>query len=234
MASSSTNMSLTLWNSLSDYYDSSQLVDNFNKIDLHDHTSGKGVKIPTAGIVDGAITGGTAGSGVKIAANTITAANIAQNGVAIDETNIIPAARIKATSQQDLTGSATLTYAAVNMDTIDIDTGVSSGYTAMADVTSTGPKGKIYARVAGIYFISFMADFNQTANAKSMQILSNNTTVIAANGFTVNYTTGVQTHMVSGVISLSVGDYISAKVASYSNIGMNNAIMRMAWMGKIA
>jgi hypothetical protein len=55
MTQITTNLSLTVWNSLEDPYDSSQLVDNFIKIDQHDHTSGKGTQVPFAGISSAAI-----------------------------------------------------------------------------------------------------------------------------------------------------------------------------------
>lgn len=64
-----------------------QLRDNWDKIDVHDHTGGiKGVQIgpnaiageavTTAKIADAAITGGPPASGVKIASGTITKSNI--------------------------------------------------------------------------------------------------------------------------------------------------------------
>jgi len=55
MSQITTNLALTLWNSLTDPYDSSELVDNFVKIDLHDHATAGGVKIPFAGIATAAI-----------------------------------------------------------------------------------------------------------------------------------------------------------------------------------
>ena len=55
MSQITTNLTLTLWNSLTDPYDSSELVDNFVKIDLHDHATAGGVKIPFAGIASAAI-----------------------------------------------------------------------------------------------------------------------------------------------------------------------------------
>ena len=57
------NLGLTIWSSLTDPYDSSQLVDNFVKIDSHNHTGGKGIAIPFAGIDTAAIaTSGTSSS----------------------------------------------------------------------------------------------------------------------------------------------------------------------------
>lgn len=49
-------MGLRIWNLLADLYDHAQLADNWTKVDYHDHSPGRGVLIPTAGIEDGAIT----------------------------------------------------------------------------------------------------------------------------------------------------------------------------------
>lgn len=57
------NMGLTKWDLGGDAYDHSQLAANFGAIDLHDHTTGKGVKIPAGGIADGAITTSLIGLG---------------------------------------------------------------------------------------------------------------------------------------------------------------------------
>lgn len=59
MSETTTNMALTVWNSLTDPYDSSQLVDNFVKIDTHNHASGKGVQIPNTGLVNNKVTIGS-------------------------------------------------------------------------------------------------------------------------------------------------------------------------------
>lgn len=49
-------MSLRVWTNLDDDFDHEQLADNWAKIDAHDHTNGRGVLIPTAGISTEAIT----------------------------------------------------------------------------------------------------------------------------------------------------------------------------------
>lgn len=53
---STPNMSLVTWQTGDDIYDWQQLLSNWLKVDAHDHTSGKGVQIPTGGIRDGAVT----------------------------------------------------------------------------------------------------------------------------------------------------------------------------------
>lgn len=70
MAYNSTNMSLRVWDSVSDYFNHTELKSNWDKLDAHDHTSGKGLLIPTAGITDSAITTN------KIAASAVTDAKI--------------------------------------------------------------------------------------------------------------------------------------------------------------
>lgn len=56
MASTSAEMLLRLWDQLSDLYSHDLLAKNFRKIDAHDHSTDRGVQIPTAGFVDGAVT----------------------------------------------------------------------------------------------------------------------------------------------------------------------------------
>lgn len=56
MATTTTNMALQSWDQVGDIYDHTQLANNWSKLDQHNHTSGKGLRIPTDGIEDGAIT----------------------------------------------------------------------------------------------------------------------------------------------------------------------------------
>lgn len=56
MAFVSPRMSLKIWNAPSDPYDHEQLADNFLKLDLHDHSQGRGTQIGSDGIREGAIT----------------------------------------------------------------------------------------------------------------------------------------------------------------------------------
>lgn len=57
-------MSLRLWIDLQDPYNHDQLADNWAKIGFHDHTPGRGVQIPTEGILDGAITSAKVGASI--------------------------------------------------------------------------------------------------------------------------------------------------------------------------
>jgi hypothetical protein len=78
------NMGLTAWDLGSDPYDHSQLAANFAQIDLHDHSTGKGLQIQGSGIANNAITSG------KIAANQVLpnthlpADSIDQSRLAVD------------------------------------------------------------------------------------------------------------------------------------------------------
>jgi hypothetical protein len=57
MAFTSSKMGLRIWNLLGDLFDHDQLADNWAKVDLHDHSPGRGVQIPTEGLADGSVTG---------------------------------------------------------------------------------------------------------------------------------------------------------------------------------
>lgn len=76
MSHISQNMLLTVWDSDSDDFNLIDLENNWDDIDIHDHSSGKGVQISTAGIAPNAITTGL------IAAGAVQNANLAPNSVA--------------------------------------------------------------------------------------------------------------------------------------------------------
>ena len=75
MATTYTNMVLKSWNASTDNFAFADLDANWSKIDVHDHSTNKGVQIPAAGIVNGAITNG------KLAANAVTSDKITDNHV---------------------------------------------------------------------------------------------------------------------------------------------------------
>lgn len=89
MASNSTNMALRLWDLLSDVFNHTELVDNWNKVDVHDHTTGKGVQVPTGGIANSAI------NASKIADTTITSSKFVADVVQA----LIPSGTILATGR---------------------------------------------------------------------------------------------------------------------------------------
>lgn len=84
------NMGLTAWDLGSDPYDHSQLASNFSAIDGHNHTTGKGLQIPTDGILNAAITSAKiAGNAVvpttHIPADSIPQSRLADNSVGAGE-----------------------------------------------------------------------------------------------------------------------------------------------------
>jgi hypothetical protein len=82
------NMSLTVWDTDDDFFDGSQLANNFTLLDQHDHdqSQGRGVQINSPGIADGAI--GTSKlatdsvTPVKIVDHSITGQELADNAIA--------------------------------------------------------------------------------------------------------------------------------------------------------
>jgi hypothetical protein len=84
------NMGLTAWDLGVDPYDHAQLASNFAAIDSHDHTLGKGIQIPSGGILDAAITSAKiAGDAVvpttHIPIDSIPQSRLADNSVGAGE-----------------------------------------------------------------------------------------------------------------------------------------------------
>lgn len=77
MALTTPNMGLISWDLLSDPYDHNQLAANFNTLDSHDHTPGKGLRITTPAIQNEAVTNPKLGnwsvSTLKVEDDAITA-----------------------------------------------------------------------------------------------------------------------------------------------------------------
>jgi hypothetical protein len=73
------SMGLKRWDQPNDVFSYTELSDNFNLLDAHDHSSGKGVQVPTGGIANLAVTG------PKVAADAIDASKIAANAVGTTE-----------------------------------------------------------------------------------------------------------------------------------------------------
>lgn len=95
MAFNSPNIGLRVWDLSDDSYDHGELASNWTKVDQHDHTSGKGVKIPRGGIADDAI------GPDQLAEDSVTSAHIVDGTIqgsdiapgAIGITQLSPSAR---------------------------------------------------------------------------------------------------------------------------------------------
>ncbi len=93
MASTTPNMGLRRWDQPADLFSYTELANNWTAVDNHDHTPGKGLQIPTAGIANLAVDSAKLASdavttakiaaaqvtGVKVAGNTLTAANMGRD-----------------------------------------------------------------------------------------------------------------------------------------------------------
>jgi hypothetical protein len=126
MAFTSPNMGLRIWDQTTDLYDHAQLADNFSKIDIQDHTPGRGVQIPTDGIADGAITSAKLAPGViptlSLADGIVTTAKLADHAVTpIKLGTAFPAVRLTHTASQTFT-SGSWNSLLFNTESYDTDT----------------------------------------------------------------------------------------------------------------
>lgn len=85
----STNMGIRVWDLPDDDFDSDELANNWMAIDAHDHTTGKGLQIPTGGIQNLAVTSAKlaemAVTTGKINTDAVTQAKIANAAVGTPE-----------------------------------------------------------------------------------------------------------------------------------------------------
>ena len=231
------NMSLTVWNSLTDKYDHSQLAANFVALDQHDHSPGRGAQINgSIGIKDYSIPGSKMASdfGISLPANSVPGTTIetASTGTGIGSAQLensavtytknaaIPYCELNTSATSIIAGS-TETLFGFNTVTTDNMTTIDPSLSAMADTTNK----RIYARVAGSYHYSM----NFTVIATALTILSNpylaaaiyknesatsspTSAALSRTVSTYTYsgaTTGTWSVSLSGLVNLSVGDYLS-------------------------
>ncbi len=151
-------MSLRVWNLLSDPYDHDQLATNWAKVDLHDHSFGRGVQISTDGILDGAITAAKLASGAaSIQNNSVTAAKFAP----------LPAARVYNNGVLPIPNT-TPTLLTFNSERFDPD--------GMHDtVTNTG---QMTCKTAGVFLLTCNVDFVSNATGfRQLYLRLNGTTI---------------------------------------------------------
>lgn len=79
MSTLTTFMSLTAWTESDDPYSHTQLANNWNLVDLHDHSSGKGKQIPTGGLADHAVTT------IKLAEPCVGTTNYIDNSITVEK-----------------------------------------------------------------------------------------------------------------------------------------------------
>lgn len=114
MAVTAPNMGLKVWNLLTDPYDHSQLASNWAKVDQHDHTSGKGVQIPTGGIADGAI------SGVKVGNAQITPEKLTASVVSSVGINTLSNTYRKSSANTETYSNSTTSYTVVDEASVTV------------------------------------------------------------------------------------------------------------------
>ena len=102
------NMGLTAWDLGSDPYDHSQLAANFSQVDLHDHTTGKGLQIPSGGIANNAITSTKIAAGAVLPNTHLPADSIDASRLAADSVGNSELADNSVTAANIVNGTITL------------------------------------------------------------------------------------------------------------------------------
>lgn len=153
------NLGLKVWNLTTDPYDSGQLADNWAKVDEHDHASGRGKQIPTAGIEDGAITTSKLAIGANITPDaSVTTAKLASEAVTSPKIASEAWTSYTPSLTNGTVGSGTLTAAYYRVGrlinfkilwTLGAGSAVSGAITFTLPVTAVaGTGGRLYAYIA--------------------------------------------------------------------------------------
>lgn len=159
MATTLPNMGLIKWNSTSDYFSHTQLAANFQYLDDHDHSSGKGLQIPTGGIATGAITG------AKIATNAVTASHITDGtitGVKL-VTNTITGDKFATADLQKLGLSDSVVRRGKSIIT-GVGTRTNTAYGALDAGAAPGPDRvqNVVLPTDGLLFVAYQATWQET------------------------------------------------------------------------
>jgi hypothetical protein len=215
MSTTTTNMGLTSWSSPSDLFDNNELADNWTAVDQHDHTTGKGVQIPTAGIATNAVTSGklanNAVTTAKIAAGAVTNAQIATGTILASNLGALPAVRAY-NSAVVATTDSTLTPITLDSERFDTDT-----------IHSTSSfTERLTCHTAGIYFIWGNVGYaTSSVGYRQTSIRLNGASTIIARTTSNGIASVATEHTVSTLYSLAVNDYVGLYAYQTSGGALN-------------
>lgn len=213
------NMGLTVWTGGSDLFNHTQLADNFAALDIHDHSSGKGVPITEQGIANLAVTNG------KLGANSVTGDKIADASVGATElaTNAVTTAAINAQAVTQakigvLPGSRVFAGTDFSIPN-NADTAVqfsAANYNNPSSMWTVANSTRMYMPVNGVYIVNAGVKWDAGASGiRSVKLLLNGTTVIA--GSDRGAATGAVYNNISTNVNLAALDYLELIV--YQNNG---------------
>lgn len=209
------NMSLTSWPLPDDYFSRTELADNWDKVDKHDHTTGKGLQIPAGGLASSAVTTASIAAGAvtasKIANDAIDSARLSSGSVGSSEIATLPTARVYNSAAISIAtggfGSA-LTFNSERWDSDSIHS------------TSVNPS-RLTAPVDGLYLINGSVQFAANATGyRSLWISYNGTSNIGQTTVS-NQGADVVTIVISTVWKLVATEYVQLFAFQNSSGALN-------------
>lgn len=221
-------MSLTAWNTGTDFFSHTELAANWTAIDVHDHTSGKGVQIPAGGLANNAVTTGSiaaaAVTSAKLANDSVGGAQIVTNSVGPAEIAALPSCRAYTSTGQSV---PTTTITNILCDTERFDG--PAGYTFHSTSSNTD---RFTATQPGIHLVIVNTSWpaNATGTVRRSYISLNGSGSIAVQGSAPAGASGVfQT--VSTLYHLSSGDYVVGQFQHDATTSLSpTAEVSIAWL----
>jgi hypothetical protein len=225
MSSTTPNMGLVVWSSLTDPFNHTQLANNFSALDAHDHTTGKGVQIPSGGIAslavttakiaDGAVTAQKLAAGAlqttNFADSSITTAKLANQAVNADKIATLPSARVYSSSAFSVPNS-TLTA-------ISFTTARFRSPTSMWDVSTPT---QLIAPQSGLYLITGSVHWASSSSGtyRHVGIMFNGTNRVAGQSRSPS-TSASRWLSTSALWHMSAGEYVELVVQQDSGTAQN-------------
>lgn len=206
MPVSTTNMGLTTWTALDDYFSPTQLAENFQTLDLHDHTEGNGVPIEAGGLAANSVTGSALASGSvtesKLGSGSVTSSAVGASSIGTTQLASLPVSHVyNSATQNAVNGSVT----ALSFNTTSFDVGTMHN-------PGSQPT-RLVAPVTGVYLISTRTIWNSSASGtwRSNSIRLNGSTILKTNYLNPADTTADE-HDVTLLYKLTAGAYVQSVV----------------------
>lgn len=232
MSAVTPNMSLTKWDINTDNFSYSVLAANLDKIDVHDHASGKGKQVAVGGIAPNAVTTTTIAdlnvTSGKIANGAVGSTQLADSGVTTVKLNTgavtpakfaqVPGVRL-AGDPVAVAGAGTTATLAFNAETYDYD---SMHFSADAFIT---------VNTAGIYLIDFettWASIPSSPGERQMNLTGARTDIyrVTNTGSSINHVV-IARLQVADTIGLEAK--INSPAGGQANINVTPAL-RVVWV----
>lgn len=220
MSSLTPNMGLTVW-STNDYFNHVTFQANWTAVDIHDHSTGKGVQIGNGGIAplsiatnqiqDGAVTASklvsNAITGDRMQDGTLPASKIVPSSINVSQIGQLPQARVFSSSAITIPNSA---LTALSFTNAPLNTPTS--------IWAAGQPTRLVAPSAGVYFLQAIVGWAAAGGTLRRLVFRRNASEYIIMSDT---TPAMLWQNMSGMFYLAANDYVELMAYQDSGSSLN-------------